>query len=228
MITNWHRRVIEPERRQALACLIGEAIVAGVGVPQSILDVGCGDGGLSSEIARRFGEQCPVEGVETFQRRGKEKVKVTSFNGKDIPFEDKTFDVVILCDVLHHVPTVRGQKRLFDECLRVCRRGLVVKDHTEKWLSDRVVLTAMDLAGNFCQGVSSPCNYLDRQRWEGFCRDADVHRAFRREAPLGLHGEMFSWLTEETPWGSKLQFIEFLRKNGGDVESAGGHLKLPA
>jgi len=42
-----------------------------------------------------------VTGLEKF-RRGDEDAAIEFYDGQKIPYPDKSFDVVILADVLHH------------------------------------------------------------------------------------------------------------------------------
>ncbi|HEX5223722.1 MAG TPA: class I SAM-dependent methyltransferase [Solirubrobacteraceae bacterium] len=95
--------------------------------PDSVLDVGCGDGALLGELHNRgFGvRRAGVEIAEQAVASARERDGVDSvdrFDGRTLPFPDEAFDLGILSHVLEHVrePTV-----LLTEVARVCRAVLV-------------------------------------------------------------------------------------------------------
>jgi len=65
-------------------------------------------------------------------------------------------------DVLHHVddPIV-----LLSEAVRVARKGIVIKDHTENGLLAGPTLRFMDWVGNARHGIALPYNYWPKERW---------------------------------------------------------------
>lgn len=213
MIRKLHGKIIQERQREVLSDRLKEAVLAGLGGERvsSILDVGCGDGVVAHKLATKLGAEVVAKGLEVFPRE-KAVISVEGFDGESLPFAEDSFDVVILSDVLHHVPTRRGQRRLFVECARVAKKGVVLKDHVEKWLPDRLILGMMDWFGNSFHGVACPGNYLSPQDWESLYSSSGVISVFRRGAPLGIHPPLFSWLTEKTFWGGDLQFVEFLKK----------------
>jgi SAM-dependent methyltransferase len=213
MIKNWHSRLILPGRQDSLAKHItGVLIEAGIDIGSRIriLDVGCGDGAVAAQIKSLCGEGV-VEGVET-RKRGGEPIPVQLFDGQNLPFPDGSFDIVVLCDVLHHLGSFEKKQRLFSEGMRVAKIGVCVKDHVEVWLPDHLILSAMDFVGNVGRGVPLPCNYLDPQQWERLLSRAGARWQVRRQSPLGLHPQWASWLTEKTPWGTSLHFVGLARR----------------
>jgi SAM-dependent methyltransferase len=90
--------------------------------PQSTLDVGCGDGALLAELARRgFGGR--VHGVEISAPAaqiargalGEDAVEV--FDGASLPIGDHEYEIGILSHVLEHVP---DPPALLAETARAC------------------------------------------------------------------------------------------------------------
>jgi SAM-dependent methyltransferase len=76
--------------------------------PRAILDVGCGDGALLSELRRRsFGQR--LAGVEIAQAavelaRSRPQLDVVErYDGRRLPFADGDFDLGVLSHVLEHV-----------------------------------------------------------------------------------------------------------------------------
>jgi len=80
--------------------------------PSRILDLGCGDGFLAFSIATRghdvVGCDPSITGIQLAERQTSPR-KVTGHlafvhqQGEPVPFEDGSFDVVILADVIEHV-----------------------------------------------------------------------------------------------------------------------------
>jgi SAM-dependent methyltransferase len=91
-------------------------------------------------------------------------IDVAVYDGRVLPFEDDTFGLVTIVDVLHHAESPRA---VLSEALRVVdRHGLVVvKDHVRlsRW-SDRVLL-GMDTASNFGVHDLTRGRYLSMSEW---------------------------------------------------------------
>src|SRR5258708_29757658 len=71
-----------------------------IGQVESILDIGCGDG----VIAKRLGEAAGakrVVGVDV-HLRPQRCIDVELYDGLKLPFPDRSFEAVIIVDVLHH------------------------------------------------------------------------------------------------------------------------------
>jgi SAM-dependent methyltransferase len=132
-----------------------------------VLDVGCGFGMLGGAIMNS--PLCPkdvhVRGLERVKRGG-EPIPVDEYDAVTIPFADRSFDVVILADVLHHEP---DPHRLIAECARVSRRLLVIKDHKVEGPLAQQRIALLDWAANGPYGV--PCLYrynkpAEWDRWQ--------------------------------------------------------------
>ncbi len=92
-------------------------------VPESTLDVGCGDGALLCELRRgRFGGH--LEGLEiapqavAIARERPEIDAVELYDGRRLPLDDESFALGILSHVLEHV---HDPAELLAEVARVCR-----------------------------------------------------------------------------------------------------------
>lgn len=99
-----------------------------------ILDAGCGTGG-TLEALDGLGELCGCdiaqEALGLARQRGIERLRQCSVT--DMPFDDASFDVVVSCDVLEHVP---DDERAAREMARVLRPGglMVVTAPAHMWL----------------------------------------------------------------------------------------------
>ncbi len=90
--------------------------------PEGVLEVGCGDGAVLSELARRgFGrERTGVEispAAVAIARLHPGIDEVELFDGTRLPFPERRFDLGVLSHVLEHVPDPAA---LLGEAARVC------------------------------------------------------------------------------------------------------------
>jgi ubiquinone/menaquinone biosynthesis C-methylase UbiE len=100
----------------------------------SVLDVGCGEGYVLEELAARgAGELFGADVVDIRQEKAR---PFRLYDGVELPFLDRRFDVVILSFVLHHVPDDR-KRALLREALRVCRGTVVIVEDTPATRLDR-------------------------------------------------------------------------------------------
>ncbi len=127
-----------------------------------VIDVGSGDGYLGA-VFQTFRPQTRVTGVEThvrsLTRPGFEPVV---YDGRHLPFADRSFDVAVVSNVLHHAD---DQQALFAETCRVTRRRVIIKDHLAAGALDRWKLAALDIAGNRRFGADTQGDYLNRAQW---------------------------------------------------------------
>lgn len=90
---------------------------------QSILEVGCGTGAvLAKLVARNVGiEHVGVDMADPASHCDPEAtaLDLRVFDGKKLPFLDKSFDLVYATHVVEHVPNPR---EFLSECKRVARK----------------------------------------------------------------------------------------------------------
>lgn len=108
------------------------AALAGIGVGQKALDVGCGPGRLAIALQRRAGATGEVHGVDPSEemidlarRRAAEAGAPVEFRVDGIeklPYPDETFDSVVTRLVLHHLPE-DSKRQGFAELRRVLKPG---------------------------------------------------------------------------------------------------------
>jgi len=167
----------------------------------SVLDVGCGDGAVAFAV-QSLRADLKFSGVDVFLRP-KIVIPAEVYNGKTIPYDDKSFDYVMIVDVLHHTddPTA-----LLTECLRVARYGVVIKDHVLAGLAARLTLRFMDWVGNRGHDVRLPYNYLDQKGWRDVF-DAVGCTVVHWNGRLGLYPVPFNWLFDRS-----LHFVGYVRK----------------
>jgi ubiquinone/menaquinone biosynthesis C-methylase UbiE len=149
----------EIEARRAYLDLLG------VTPGERVLDVGCGSGVVTREIARRVGADGRVVGLdaspgllavarELAQAAGLgDRVEFREGSALHLPFADGSFDAVLCVTVLSHVP---GGEHAVPELVRVLKPGgrlgifdfdsdMTVVTHPDRALTRRIVAAASDL-----------------------------------------------------------------------------------
>ena len=98
--------------------------------PQSLLDVGCGEGVLTEKWARRLGER-RVVGIDLddpalhaeWAKRTAPNLEYRVMKAENLPFADSEFDLAAAIEVLEHVP---DPEHTVAEMARVASRRLLV------------------------------------------------------------------------------------------------------
>lgn len=102
-----------------------------------ILDLGCGDG-LSAVFFKKYFPGMQYDGLDISkesihqaeQKIQKRNISFRMYDGKTIPFDDDSFDIILIACVLHHVP-YDEHYGLLKECQRVLkeRGNLYIFEH---------------------------------------------------------------------------------------------------
>ena len=174
----------------------------------AVLDVGTGGGA----IAYSWRERRPdlrVEGIDVLVR-AETKIPVRVFDGRTMPYDDDSFDVVSFVDVLHHADDA---VQLLCEARRVSRSWVIVKDHFAESTLDHATLALMDWVGNAPHGVSLPYNYWSRDRWKTAFKAAGLHEA-KIETKIPLYAFPLNWV-----FGRNLHFLCLLTVSRRSVGS---------
>lgn len=150
------------------------------------LDVGCGSGELAMSI-KADRPNIQLTGVDVYVREST-AIDVIGFDGSHLPFADKNFDFVMISDVLHHA---NHPAALLQECKRVAREYIFIKDHICDSAWDRQVLTFMDWVGNKGYGVVLPYNYLSSKDWKDIYKQTGLVLEEKLDK-LGIYPQPFS------------------------------------
>lgn len=192
-----HRKAVQAPRTQRIT----NTFVHLAGTAESLLDVGAGNGRVAAEVARRIGAR-NVAGVDVLVQPDA-AIPVQSYDGERIPFEDKSFEVVTISDVLHHCAKPREVLR---ECLRVASRCVLVKDHFCFGPLSNAMLWALDVTGNAEAGILVRGTYFSPNQWVEMVRDAGGLIG-ALEWPMQIHATPIRWVTRD-----ELQFAMRVEK----------------
>lgn len=192
-----HSRFVMNRRIDRIANVIIELL------PKSctVLDVGSGNGKLAASVMKARSDVV-ITGVDTLLWPEQE-IATTKFNGRQLPMKDGEVDICMASDVLHHC---EDPMILLSEMVRVASVGIIVKDHIADGRFSRLLLCAMDWAGNRGYGVELVYNYWDWEMWESTFQQlglelGDMHKR------LGLYPSPLSWLLD-----GDLHFVAQLQK----------------
>ena len=150
-----HRTSRLPQGERVCASLTKQ-----IGSATSLLDVGCGDGNNTLRVAEAVGAKT-IEGVDIHVRKAP-RIHVREYDGLHLPFPDKSFDAVMIVDVLHHCDDMLA---VLSECVRVAKKVVAVKDHFKFGPVTNKLLYWMDIAGNAKDAIPSPGHYLHPREW---------------------------------------------------------------
>jgi SAM-dependent methyltransferase len=142
------------------------------------LDYGSGDG----LFAKVFGDEQIADEVVPVdvQYRKMCWVEPVLYDGKRLPFDDRSFELVYAMDVLHHCDDPRTS---IAEMARCSSKYVLIKDHTYQKPIGKLTLCLLDEIGNRRFGVPSLYNYQRGREWspwleeEGFVLEKVIHPA---------------------------------------------------
>ncbi len=178
LVAKLHKNITQHHRVTILSQIIHSNILALNADNKNslkILDVGCGDMRIFHLLKNNL-PGAKFTGIDVFQlpehfKNDSYWQYFKNFNGIDIPFENGSFDFILLIDVLHHIQEDK-QLLLLEEAKRVSKM-VIIKDHFEFGFFSRQVLRLMDFAGNWANGVSIPKRYFSKKSFASLLHTVD-------------------------------------------------------
>jgi ubiquinone/menaquinone biosynthesis C-methylase UbiE len=133
---------------------------------RTALDVGGGTGILAQTVKTLFSLERVVSVDVEDRFIPSLDIETAVYDGVTLPFPDRSFDCILMFNVLHHVPP-SSRVTLLRECRRVTGGGpIYIKDHISTGPLDDVRLTVLDFLGNVPFGGMLRANYLRKADWD--------------------------------------------------------------
>jgi SAM-dependent methyltransferase len=125
-----------------------------------VLDVGCGSGFIAHHLSALLGTA--VHGADRMAAT-EAPIAYRSFDGETLPFDDRGYDAVLFCYVLHHA---RDAQVLLSEARRVLRPGgrIVIYEDTPRAWIDGLLCRRHERAW---KRRSGPCTFRRDDEWRG-------------------------------------------------------------
>lgn len=191
-IRSLHDRLIFQRRVRVLAASLAEFLPNDA----SVLDVGCGSG-LLAQLLKGIKSDVSIRGLEV-KPRATCLVECMAYDGENIPLPNRSVDICMFVDVLHHT---RNVEQLLSEACRVSKKFVLIKDHLSESRFDHATLAFMDWVGNEAHGVRLTYNYQNRANWQSLLGSAGLRTCGWKE-DIPLYPPPFSFL-----FGRGLHFI---------------------
>jgi ubiquinone/menaquinone biosynthesis C-methylase UbiE len=153
---------------------IGRKLAPHLSPGTEVLDLGSGTGLISRWLAERVGIRPTLADVTDFDNRVLDFPYLRMTHPFSVPVEDRSFDVVMMLFVLHHVERWDDQERLVTEARRIARRQVLILEDTPTSRLDRIMNVGWDWLLNLRHGIPKPFTFRTEEGWS---------RVFRR---LGL------------------------------------------
>jgi ubiquinone/menaquinone biosynthesis C-methylase UbiE len=145
-----------------------------------ILDVGCDDGSLAVQIMK-INPTLRMVGID-IQANRPAKIPRKIYNGRKIPYKNKSFDIAIAVDVLHHTKNI---PELLKEMKRVSKKYIIIKDHVTNTKLSRFIHSAIDYLLSRLFRIQYSANFLSSRQWNILFRNFNL-RIIKQPRKLNL------------------------------------------
>jgi 2-polyprenyl-6-hydroxyphenyl methylase / 3-demethylubiquinone-9 3-methyltransferase len=140
----------------------------------TVLDVGCGGGFLAEDFARAGYKVAGIDPIsqfiETAQKHAAEgglHIDYQTVSGENLPFPDRSFDIVLCCDVLEHV---NDSELVISEISRVLKTGgILFYDTINRTFASKIAV--IKVMQEWSSTAFAPPNAHD---WNKFIRPTEL------------------------------------------------------
>ncbi len=146
-----------------------------------VLDIGTGTGWIAEEIKKRKNVDIVLLDVVDFNQTD---LKVIIYDGKIIPFEDNSFDTVLLKFVLHHT---ENPLDILKEAKRVSKNNIIIFEDTYNSGLGKFLLCVLDYISNLPSffvkpfAENMPFNFKKVSDWKNIFKGFNLEVIFQKE-----------------------------------------------
>ena len=125
----------------------------------TVIDIGAGNCKISEYLHSSIG--CKVIPID-IKNYSKTNLSPITYNGKRIPFKDKTFDYSLLIFVLHHT---KQPLHILKEASRVSRKGIIVIENDIRNSLKMIITKMIDSIPYYVYGVPKCRHTNSKEEW---------------------------------------------------------------
>ncbi len=151
------KRLFSGYRARRIANIISGLIHNG----ERVLDFGCGKFMVAEFIKKKADVE--IVGLDVIDQRLVD-LPFVLYDGKNIPFTDKDFDVTYASFVFHHTENI---VHLLQECIRVTKKRIVILEDVYENRFELQITKLLDYIGNRFSSLSIdiPLNFKKKSEW---------------------------------------------------------------
>ena len=154
------RRLARERRRRKVGRAYDMALEIARTVPSGsrVLDVGCGNGFIAHHLSAMLGAE--VLGIDVMKTT-EAPINYRRYDGAEFPADDKSFDVVLLCYVLHHAQDAEVVLREVRRVLRDGGLAIIYEDIPQSWWDKGICW----IHNRQWEDRSGPCTFRNEFEW---------------------------------------------------------------
>lgn len=145
---------------RTLAGLTTKKLLPHIKEGESVLDIGCGLGYQAQDIQRKKGVR--VTGIDVVDYTDSD-FDCQLFDGRRIPFDDKSFDVSYFAYVLHHAAE---PMKLLADSIRVTKKRILILEDTPSNFFDRALDAYHGWSFNKFYKLKHKAVFRTRNQWK--------------------------------------------------------------
>ena len=170
------RRLRRERRRRKVGRAFDMAMEISQYVPRysRILDAGCGNGYIAHHLSAML--NADVTGID-LAATTEAPIDYKRFNGAHFPVREHSFDVVLLCYVLHHAQKLEVVLAEVRRALNEGGMAVIYEDIPERWW-DRLVCSIHDRKW---RNRTGPCTFRTSTEWQQVFTSAGFEVTCERE-----------------------------------------------
>ncbi|MDO8436516.1 MAG: methyltransferase domain-containing protein, partial [bacterium] len=139
-----------------------------------VLDIGSGSGNIAKELSRLTFSDFTILDVVDWNITD---LPLVLFDGENIPFDDKEFDVALLLDVLHHS---EKEDAVIFEAMRVAKKVIVLEEiHENRYMN--IWANISDNFQWFLYGMPVAAHHRNKEQWIAFLKRFCVKIRYEKE-----------------------------------------------